>query len=170
MRAPLCSFLLVAGLAAQNTASVDDVGLTMINATSTVSGIVGQACGPFTCTPFPGGNVTAASLVRLVRVHGDANSLYVLLLSAAPVMVPCVTVPGIGNALIIGLPATTLAVGITGPYQPSTSVTCRQGIGSYLLTLPNVSPSVIPFRLQALTFSFTTQGPAFTVAIQATAR
>lgn len=163
---------LAAALGAQvGTNTVPDVGLTMVAASGPVASVTGQACGPFTCVPFTGPNVTvASSLVRTVRVHGDANSLWVLLLSVAPVAQPCQTIPGLGNALILGLPATTLALGVTGPYLPNTSAACRQGIGSYQLVLPNVSPAAIPFRLQALTYSFTTQAPAFTVAIQATLR
>ncbi len=151
------------------TTSVNDVGLTMqIGLPTSLSPVAGQACGPFTCTPFPSGSLTttAASLVRTVRVYGDANSLYVLAMSTGPIVQPCVPIPGIGNALILGAPMVVVAFGVTGPYLPSTSLACHQGVGTVQLTLPPVSPSVIPFRIQALTYSFLTQGPAFTVAIQ----
>jgi hypothetical protein len=161
----------LAALPAQvSTTSVNDVGLTMQIGTPTgpVAAIAGQVCGPFTCTPFPSGSVTSPviSNVRTVRVYGDANSLYVLAMSTGPVAQPCVPIPGIGNALILGQPMMLLTFGVTGPLLPSPSIACRQGVGTYQLVLPIVAPSVIPFRLQALTFSFTTQGPAFTVAIQ----
>lgn len=171
----LSSALLAVSLAAQNTGvSVNDVGLTMLSANSTgsVSAVVGQACGPFTCTPFraPVPTPSTTPTTRLVRVHGDASSLFVLFLSPAAVATPCVPINGIGNALLFGNPLHTVAVGVTGGYVPSTTVACRQGIGTYQLTLPPVAPAVIVFRMQALTFSFTTGGPAFTVPIEVTAR
>lgn len=166
----LAPALPVSFLFAQANTGVHDVGLTMANSPATSNVVAGQRCGAFTCVPFPGNTLsTAASLVRTVSVYGDANSLFILLLSLGPVAAPCQAFPGIGNALILGQPLTTLAIGVTGPYLPSTSVACRQGVGTWQLTLPVVSPNVIPFRLQALTFSFTTQAPAFTIAIQGTA-
>jgi hypothetical protein len=165
--------LLVASLSAQvGSLRVVDVGLTMVpgSPTSPVN-FAGQVCGPFSCTPFPGDVLSpSSSLVRTVRVHGEPNSLFVLFLSIGPLAQPCQVFPGIGNALIVGVPATTLAFGVTGPLQPSTSAACRQGVGTYQLTVPNVAPAAIVFRLQALAMSFSTQAPAFTVAIEATAR
>ncbi|MBM4061656.1 MAG: hypothetical protein FJ265_11260 [Planctomycetes bacterium] len=157
-----------AALAAQTTnTGVQDVGLTLsMGPTGSTNAYAGQICGPFTCVPFRLTPGPIATPQRTVRVYGDANSLYVLLMSFAPTPTPCVTIPGIGNALILGQPLHTLAFGVTGPYVPSPSVACRQGVGTVTLQLPPVSTAAITYRLQALTFSYTTQGPAFTVAVQ----
>lgn len=171
MRHPLLALALTLSTAAAQGTSlgVADVGLVMqVGAsTGTVTGTVGQRCGPFTCVPF-GSNapVLSNALVRPVRIYGDANSLYVLAMSTAPAIAPCVPIPGIGNALILGQPAVAISIGVTGPYLPSTSLACRQGVATYQLALPPVSPAVIPFLLQAVTYSFSTQGPAFTVAVR----
>lgn len=160
-------------LAAQGTATgVIDVGLTMQNgpSTGTITGLVGQRCGAFTCQPF-GGNVPAPAnaLVRPVRIYGDANSLYILGMSTGPTAAPCIPIPGIGNALIISQPMAAISIGVTGAYLPSTTLACRQGVATFQLALPPVAIGSVPFLLQALTFSFATQGPAFTVAVRGVA-
>jgi hypothetical protein len=164
----LCALaaLAAASLPAQtNTASVNDVGLTMDGGLLTV--IYGQACGPFTCTPFPAGplGTSANSRTRTITVHGAPTSFYVLAMSIAPPTSPCLRIPGIGNALILGLPATTLAFGITSAAVPSPSAACRQGQGRYVLTVPATAPAGIRIGLQALANS-ETRGLALTVALE----
>jgi hypothetical protein len=170
MRLTLLAVTLAAVLPAQNTAN--DVGLTLQYGTATtpIGVVVGQVCGPFTCTPF-GQNTptTANSLVRTFRIYGDANSLYVLAMSTAPTMVPCVSIPGIANALVLGSPTVVLSFGITGPYLPSPSIACQQGVATYTMTLPPVAPAVVPFTVQALTYSHATGGPALSVAVRGAA-
>jgi hypothetical protein len=168
MRVP--ALLAVAfALASAPAQTAADVGLTLQNGplATTVTAVAGQVCGAFTCTPFPLLTPsTAASLVRTVRIYGDANSLFVLAMSTGPTAQPCVPIPGIANALILGQPMAVVAFGVTGPFLPTPSIACQQGVATLQLQLPPVSPAVIPFVLQALTFSHATQGPAFTVAVQ----
>lgn len=170
MQVPTFALLLTlsAALGAQtNTRTAQDVGLTLAYGTLTqANAVVGQACGAFTCVPFSAPLSPAASNLRTVNVYGDANSLYVLMMSFASAATPCAAIPGIANSLILGQPAATLAIGVTGPYLPSTTVACRQGVASIPLSLP-VRPTAVPtYTLQALTFSFAAQGPALTVAVQ----
>jgi len=153
-----------------NTTSVNDVGLTMDGGVLTV--IFGQACGPFSCRPFPAGQVTPTTTntrARTVTVHGAPNSVYVLGVSQAPLATPCTTVPGIGNALILGQPITLLAFGVTSA-GPLSTTACRQGQGRFVLNVPSTVPSGFTFLLQALAMSATTGGPAFTVALQGSVR
>jgi len=154
-----------------NTTSVADVGLAIDGGVLTVS--FGQACGPFSCRPFPAGQVgptTTSTRARTVTVHGAPNSVYVLGVSQAPLATPCTTVPGIGNALILGQPITLLAFGVTSAGGPVSSTACRQGQGTFVLNVPNTVPSGFTFLLQALATSATTGGPAFTVALQGSVR
>jgi hypothetical protein len=152
-----------------NTSSVQDVGLTMDGGVLTV--IYGQACGPFSCAPFPAGTLsasTANSRSRTVTIHGAPASLFVLAMGQASIVaVPCTPIAGIGNALILPLPAATLAIGVTGAAVPNPSAACRQGTASYLLTVPANAPRNLRFLLQAVTISAATGAPAFTVALAA---
>jgi hypothetical protein len=157
--------------AAQITAAgVHDVGLVMTTPTVLASTqAVGQACGPFTCTPFsaPSPAATPASSTRTVRIFGDANSLWVLMMSTTPpASTPCLPIPGIGNALILGQPIVVVGFGVTGPLLPNPTAACQQGVGTFQLTLPTPAPNILPFYLQALTMSHATGGPAFTVAVR----
>lgn len=169
-------FALGAALPAQiSTRTVQDVGLVLAGgpATTPTNAVTGQACGPFTCTPFVAGPIsstTGNTLTRAVRVYGAPNSLFVLFLSFAPLPQPCQAIAGIDNALILGMPAQTMAIGVTGAPLPSPSAVCLQGVAVVPLTFPNITPAAVVFRLQALAMSTVGQGPAFTVAVQATLR
>jgi hypothetical protein len=171
MRSMLLALLVCAAPLPSQIRNVHDVGLTMDGGALTV--IFGQACGAFTCAPFPAGPLTptaANTRTRTVTVHGAPSSIYVLGLSQAPLATPCVVVPGIDNALMLGTPATILAFGVTSAGGPSTSAACRQGQGRFTLTVPGTVPPGSTFLLQALTMSASTGGPAFTVGLRATIR
>lgn len=149
-----------------STIGVQDVGLTMDGGVLTV--IYGQACGPFACAPLTAGTLSASTAARsrTVTVHGAPTSLFVLAMSQASIVaVPCTTIAGIGNALILSLPATTLAIGVTGAAVPNPSAACRQGQARYVLTVPATAPRNLRVLLQAVTMSAATGAPAFTVAL-----
>lgn len=160
MRVPQL-FLTAALAAAPLTAqSVQDVGLTMDGGILTV--IYGQSCGPFACTPWIAGPV-APGQPRAVVVYGAPGQVYVLAIDLFSSQ-PCLPIPGLGNALILSPVPITLAVGVTGPGNP-TSV-CLQGRAAYSLSFPVGAPSGLPFLLQGLAMSASQNVPAFTVALQ----
>jgi len=157
----LTAALAAAPLAAQ-ASNVADVGLTMDGGILTV--IYGQSCGPFSCTPWVAGPV-APGQPRIVVVYGAPTQVYVLAIDLFSSQ-PCLPIPGLGNALILSPQPITLAVGVTGPGNP-TSV-CLQGRGAYSLSFPLGAPSGLPFQLQALAMSAAQNVPAFTIALQST--
>jgi hypothetical protein len=153
---------LAAALPAQGSVTVNDVGLTMDGGILTV--IYGQSCGPFTCAPFHAGAVAAGQPPRTVVVYGAPAQIYVLAIDLAN-QAPCIAIPGIRNALILGPQPITLAIGLVGPGSAITP--CQQGRAPYLLSFPAGAPSGVQFQLQALAMSPSQNVPAFTIALQA---
>lgn len=139
-------------------AQVPDVGLTMDGGMLTV--IYGQSCGPVTCTPFVGGAVAGGETRNLVHTSSP-NTAYVIALGLPG---PCTRFPGIDNMLLLGAPITTVTVGTTGGPNPVSA--CRQGAGRAQLMVPRGVPAGIVFRLQSFGTSASSQGPAFSGAIE----
>lgn len=140
-------------------AQVPDVGLTMDGGMLTV--IYGQSCGPVTCTPFVGGAVAGGETRNLVHT-GSPNTPFVIAIGLPGT---CQRFPGIDNALLLGSPITTIAVGTTGGPNPVSA--CRQGAARAQLQMPRGVPAGIVFRLQSFGTSGSSQGPAFSPAIEA---
>jgi hypothetical protein len=153
---------LAGGLSAQSTGSVNDVGLT-IDGGTTGNGSFGQICGQFSCTPATASAVLAGS-TRQVTHWGAASTPFVIAISLLPATPMCLPFAGIGNALALDLPPVTLAVGVTAPVGAST-VACRVTPGRAVLAMPASVPPGIAFRLQSIGISASTQGPAFSRAI-----
>ena len=152
--------LALLALAAPALAQVNDVGLTMTGPTNT--SLVGQACGPVTCTPFAAGALPPGA-ARTVTHHAAPNSLYALAIGLPG---PCIQFPGITNDVQLLLPPVTLAVGLTVASSPTTAA-CRQGQARYQFVLPTGAPSGVVFRLQSLGVS-NSGALAFGPAIEAT--
>jgi hypothetical protein len=153
---------LAAGLAAQSTGSVNDVGLT-IDGGTTGNGSFGQACGPFSCTPATASAVLAGS-TRQVTHWGAESTPFVVAISLLPAAPMCLPFPGIGNVLELDLLPVTLAVGVTATVDASTFA-CPVTPGRTVLAMPPTAPPGIAFRLQSIGISFSTQGLAFSRAI-----
>ncbi|MBM4059811.1 MAG: hypothetical protein FJ265_01770 [Planctomycetes bacterium] len=164
MRIPstwLAAALAALPLAAQGgTTAVQDVGLTLDGGMLTV--IYGRDCGPFTCQPMFAGPVGIGQQ-RIVSVYGAPSQVYVLAFSLASLTQPCILVPGIGNALILGHPI-VVAIGVTSPAMPGS--TCQQGRANYPFTFPPTAPPGMPFEIQGLAISPSLGVPAFTIALR----
>jgi hypothetical protein len=150
---------LAAGLSAQSTGSVNDVGLTIDGGTAG-NGSFGQICGAFSCTPVTASAVLVGSTRQLTH-WGAASTPFVIAISLLPAAPMCLPFPGIGNALALDPNLVTLTVGVTAPLGAST-VACRVTPGRTVLAMPATAPPGIGFRLQSIGISFSTQGPAFT--------
>ncbi len=140
-----------------------DTGLMMGGGILTV--IYGQDCGPFSCQPFHAGP-TGSGIPYNVHVFGAPNQPYVLAADILPATSPCVSFPGIANALLLINNPVTLDLGLIGP--ASTVGTCYRGRATYTLQFPNGTPPGVTYYLQGLTMSSALQMPAFTVAIRST--
>ncbi|GAB4156069.1 MAG: hypothetical protein Fur0037_24370 [Planctomycetota bacterium] len=134
----LCSALSAAAVAQ----SENDVGLTMDGGILTV--IYGQNCGPLACTPFPAGGVTFLDR-RTVIAYGAMQSPYMVALGLRG---PCLQFPGVGNRLLLQLPAAPLFLGVCD--RPLMTGACRQYMGRNSFVLPPSGPAGLAFRMQSV--------------------
>lgn len=156
--AMLGAALLSVPASAQN---VNDAGLMMDGGVLTV--IYGQDCGPFSCQPFQAGP-TAVGQPYNVYVFGTTQQFFALA-ADLDTNVSCLSIPGIGNQLLLAQPV-TLAFGTIGPV--ASIGLCQQGRGQYTLQFPPATPPGVGFILQALVMSQSQGIPAFTVGIRST--
>lgn len=160
---PLAAAVLLCAAVPRAQTNVQDLGLTMSVGMLTV--IYGQVCGPFSCTPFPAGNV-GAGVPAQVSHWGAPGTPFVLAIGFAPAGISCLAFPGIGNALLLDPAAVaTLAVGTTPPSSPGTTL-CNVARADVPFQIPAGVPAGIQFRLQSVGSGASHQ-LAFTVAIEA---
>ena len=142
MKHTLLTFSLAAAMTAVATAQSQDVGMTMDGGLLTV--IYGQACGAVGCTPLTGGNI-AGGEARNLLLFGAPQTFYALGIGNPAA---CVAIPGIDNTLLLQ-DITVLDVGLQSA-PPFVPLPCQQGTAGYTLTMPNVVPAGIVFRLQLI--------------------
>ena len=144
MRAALVLVALsTAAPAAAQTGRADDVGLTMDGGVLTV--IYGQVCGPFSCQPLPGGTIGRGQPRTLVHYAAPVTPFAI----AAGLPGPCTPLGGFANALLLGPPVITLAVGVTST-PPILTTPCDQGLGVTTVRVPSTAPAGLVLRFQSV--------------------
>ena len=126
----------------------------------------GQLCDPLSCTPAP---VTALSGQPIsLRVRGAPNTLHWLLLSTW--QLPCVQIPGVDGALLVGANAVPVAMNLSWviihidtPFGFGSG--CGGSQGSQFLSLPPASANTVLY-LQTITLNNGT--PTLSGAVQLT--
>jgi len=161
MRTPLTLCAAAAALLSSLPAQAGNYGLTVdINGT-----ITGRSCNNSGCQAA--GTPVQVGTTISVDVWGAPGAVYVL--GLGPLSRTCLTIPGIGNGLMLGQPADTISIGVlSAPVGVSLCFAQQQG-ASVPITIP-ASASGGVFRFQALTFSGAGAGatPVFTDAIDLT--
>jgi hypothetical protein len=161
MRHTTVASLFVAAIALTGScrAQAQDVGLWMSGGFLTV--IWGQDCGPVGCAPLFGSFVGRGETRSLTHLSAP-QSLYAVAIGFPG---PCLAIPGIDNALLLGSPV-ILGAGVTTspPFVPTP---CQQGLASESFTIPPNAPAGVVFRVQS--FGLSNSGVwAFGPAIEAT--
>jgi len=152
--------LCAAAISAQST-RVADVGLTLDGGALTVT--FGQACGPVPCKPLLAGPIGRGQLRELVHYGAPLTPFAIAIGTPKPI---CVTVPGIANGLLLGLPPMVIAFGVTGAQL--SDLTCTQGMAQMPLKLPGAVPLGFVFHVQSIGLSHSTGQPAFSPALELT--
>jgi hypothetical protein len=143
-------------------AQVQDVGLRFDAGMLTV--ILGQDCGPVTCSPLQVGGLLRGS-TRILTHFSAPQTPYLLGVSVPG---PCVVVPGIANVLLLGPGLEVLAFGLTSspPFVPTA---CDQGIDIFAVNVPATLPQGLQVRFQSLGMSVSgvpAFGPALELVVQ----
>ncbi|MEO6597408.1 MAG: hypothetical protein ABIP94_21910, partial [Planctomycetota bacterium] len=99
-----------------------------------------------TCTSLPVS--TSHNENVSLRISGDMNAPF--LLFASGTTMPCLSIPGVGNGLVLGLPADLVAVGILTQVTPCLS--CPPGYEAFNFTVPTSLPSGMVISFQAASF------------------
>lgn len=131
------------------------------------NGQAGEFCRVFDCVPRP--LPVKAGETLTLTVNAPWQSPYGIVLS--PSATGCVPLPGIANLLILGGPFYTLTLGIVS--QPSPILSCWGGKQDFFLPLPASLPVGFQFATQAVAIvplATGGDGPAFSVAVEATVR
>ena len=155
MHALLSGLLSITALAVGLRAQAQDIGLTMD--AGTLPGVLGQTCGPVSCTPH-NGMLVPAGQTRNVEHLGAPSSLYAIALGLPA---PCTVVPGIDNVLLLQDPI-ILGWGLTSA-PPFVPLPCQQGVAGASFFVPAGTPPGLVFRVQSLGVSNAGQlafGPA----------
>jgi hypothetical protein len=125
------------------------------------TGIAGEFCLQFDCTPRAS-TCTAGETLTL-RVNAPHNNLFAI--GASLSATSCLSIPGIGNMLVIDPPIVTIAVGIVANVNPA--LACWGGTVQVPLTVPAGVPHGLSFASQALADVPGLNGtaPSFSVAV-----
>lgn len=123
---------------------------------TTGSGVVGAACENFDCTPHTVGAAPKEAVA--VDIYGRPNGLYALL-GGLPAF-DCIEFPGIFGGLVISDPVLTLEIGLIP--DTGTSYGCEVDVASTVYPVPSNVPMGVAICLQAVAFSPTDLGIAFT--------
>lgn len=140
---------------------VVDVGLTLDGGMPTV--IYGQSCGPVPCKPLLAGSIGRGQVRKLVHYGAPLTPFAIAIGTPKKI---CVTLPGIANGLLLGLPPVAIAFGFTSAQVPG--LPCNQGTAPVPLTLPAVVPLGLLFHVQSIGISHSTGLPAFSPALELT--
>jgi len=143
------------------TASAQHVGFQVAAVTAT-SGtqISGFPCDPFSCTPAT--VMADAGTSILLRTKGASWQPHFLFVSNQTL--PCVTIPGFGNALMMDGPASVTLLDLTWAmiYVSGVGPVCGGRIGSTYFDLPAGLPSGAGARMQLFAPWMTVDGPLWT--------
>jgi len=158
-----CSLVSLLFAAAAASQTVDDIGLK-VAPTSNLPAMVGQECGPVTCTALPAGTVTRGTSVTLLHQSAAVTPFAIAVAQPGP----CTVVPGIANPLLLGAGLEILTVSVTSA-PPFRALQCDQGLAILQLIVPNTLPAGLQLRLQSLGWSIQGVpgfGPALDVTVQ----
>ncbi|MFY9342772.1 MAG: hypothetical protein WAT39_09800 [Planctomycetota bacterium] len=137
VRALGLAFVATSCLAAQSVGP----GLTWTGTSGPSTGSFFPSCQNLPVAAMPGDTVT-------LRVWGDPGSLFVVGVAASASQ--CLPIPGIGNALVLDLPASPVWSGILTQLTPC--LACPPGYEALTLLLPPTLPTGTGASLQAVGF------------------
>jgi hypothetical protein len=152
MRFPLLC-LVTTLVAAPMSAQAAGPGLSWYGTIGGSAGSFWPSCTNLNVAMLPGDSVT-------VRIWGDPGSPFLLATAASATQ--CIAIPGLGNGLVLDLPAFPVFGGLLTQMSPCLS--CPPGFENLTLVVPPLPPGTT-VSVQALGFG---NGlPSFTVAITA---